>query len=545
MKNYCQEKNSLENRKPNQLLKTGEARGGESSGRKAAWKGRFGRTGAAGLAASALIASAAFPASGGNSAKKRGRSLQTAVTAKSFDLHFLNEQILKSRFQGLPVGGISGASFNRRSGRFLFLSDDKKNHRFYKLRLQNEGPPYKLHIAEQVFFTKTGRQRPARNMDLEAILFHSPSQDIFAASEGQQIFSVPEPPEILRFSLSGRLKKAWPVPDVFWPRAPAGRPAGGRTKHKPLKIGPYENKGFESLAFDPRNQILWTASEAPLRQDSASLKDDCCIRISGFSMKTQKLTRQHGYKTAAKGAGLTEMLFLEPDVFLTLEREYIVSGDGFKKAGFKKGGRPTGATVASAFSGAKGGSDGAGKAPAGSALAGAAGAQTSKRPQGGGAPRNGGILSVSETKPRKSNGVNKVRLFVTDCSRASNLIQHKKRLPQRFQLCKKSLLFDFDSLAKDGIQADNLEAMAFGPVLRPARPGPVLRQTRPGPVLQGEAAPRQRLLVIVADNNFRPQVQSNQVLFFQFSSSKSRSHRRFDSLLKTPPSAGGPGVLQF
>ena len=166
---------------------------------------------------------------------------------------------------------------------------------------------------------------------------------------------------------------------------------------------------------------------------------------------------------------------------------------------------------------------------------------------------------MSKAKPRlqKSNGVNKVRLFVTDCSRASDLVHSKKRLPLRFQPCRKSLLFDFDRLAKDGIQADNLEAMAFGPVLRPAhsravRNSPVLRltpdpagsgprnrllrparnETRPrdavrnGLVGKKDPAVRQnRLLVIVADNNFRPQAQSNQVLFFQFSE-KNRRQRK-------------------
>ena len=533
---------------------------------------------------------------GGNPAEPGAQTsgaAQPLVTAESFDLRFLNEQILRKNFQGLPVGGISGASFNSRSGRFLFLSDDKKNHRFYKLRLQNGGPPYKLHITEQVFFKETGRQSPARNMDPEAIFFHPPSQDIFTASEGQQIFAVPEPPEILQFSLSGRLKRAWPVSDVFWPRAlagalkqnggggdephrggaprngpdsggphlgetarakvntattdPAGFPKGSAAaagaKPRSLKIGPYENKGFESLAFDPQNQILWTATEAPLRQDSASLKADCCIRISGFSMKSRQLTRQHGYKTAAKGAGLTEMLFLEPDVFLTLEREYIASG--------AKGARPTTATVVAASPKTDGKPHLGGPHRGGPATSRGASVQPALQPAAAASSeRNvktrGEIVSFSKTKPRlnKSNGVNKVRLFVTDCSRASDLVHSKKRLPLHFQPCEKSLLFDFDSLAKDGVQADNLEAMAFGPVLRltpdpvgsgprpsrflrPARNGTVRRDSISAGLVGKEdpAARQKRLLVIVADNNFRPQAQSNQILFFQFSE-KNRRQRK-------------------
>ena len=94
-------------------------------------------------------------------------------------IQFLNEQIIEGtkEFQGLNVGGISGASFDNSSRRFFFLSDDKKNHRFYELQLKNK-KPYKLEIVNQVFLRENQANRLQRNMDPEAILFHLKEKQI-------------------------------------------------------------------------------------------------------------------------------------------------------------------------------------------------------------------------------------------------------------------------------------------------------------------------------------------------------------------------------
>lgn len=251
-------------------------------------------------------------------------------------IEFLNEQIIDGNkiFEGLTVGGISGASFDNIKNHFLFLSDDKKNHRFYRLQIKNK-TPYSLEITEQVFLKEKGLSRLQRNMDPEAILFHSNGKKFFIASEGQQIFAVFEPPEILQFSLSGVLEKIWPLPSIFWT---VKKPFDGKKEissdsdkglkffaslpHNQILFGPRENKGFESLAMDFENQILWTATEAPLRQDFASSSEHW-IRLSGFSMKNQKLVEQRGYRIKNTTTGLVEIQFLKPLVFLTLEREYM------------------------------------------------------------------------------------------------------------------------------------------------------------------------------------------------------------------------------
>ena len=253
--------------------------------------------------------------------------------SEGLKIEFLNEQIIKEGqgFEGLAVGGISGASFDNLKGHFLFLSDDKKNHRFYRLQIKSKNP-YRLKIIEQVFLREKDSLRLKRNMDPEAIFLHSKANQIFITSEGQQIFSVFDPPGILQFSVSGILERVWPLPPIFWTTKESfdGKKEMPSDKglhfsslpYNQILFGPNANKGFESLALDIKNQILYTATEAPLRQDQKSSSGHW-IRLSGFSMKGQTLVAQYGYKIKNADKGLVEMLLLKPFVFLTLEREYV------------------------------------------------------------------------------------------------------------------------------------------------------------------------------------------------------------------------------
>ena len=57
-------------------------------------------------------------------------------------LKWKGEQVFEAgkTYRGLRVGGISELFFDPSSGLILALSDDKENHRFYKLRLETR--PY-------------------------------------------------------------------------------------------------------------------------------------------------------------------------------------------------------------------------------------------------------------------------------------------------------------------------------------------------------------------------------------------------------------------
>ena len=227
-------------------------------------------------------------------------------------IEFKGEQVFEKgkSFKNLKVGGLSELFFDKNTGLFLALSDDKKNHRFYKLLL-SKNSSYHLNIVGQVFLKSPGQERLERNMDPEALVLYGKDK-IFIASEGQQIYEVHEPTQIFTFDKQGVLKEAWPVPEIFWKK--------GQVKQDPF-FGQQENKGFESLTLDKSSNLLWTATESPLKQDRI-FKKTAFLRLSAFDIQSHKLLVQYPYFLKDTKRGLVALEMLGSKVFLSLERTY-------------------------------------------------------------------------------------------------------------------------------------------------------------------------------------------------------------------------------
>ena len=240
---------------------------------------------------------------------QKSATLQNSTLQKSENpsITFKTEQVFEKNktFKGLKVGGLSGLVFDKSSGNFYALSDDKKNSRFYELTLKTH-PEYKFEIKNQ-FLLKS----PGHNLDPEALVLYK-DNTIFIASEGQQTLKVHEPPQIFTFDKKGVLKKAWPVPPVFWKKV---------QNKQATDFGSQENKGFESLSLDERSDTLWTATEKPLKQDLIS-KDNFLLRLSAFDIKKKEMLIQYPYPLKNKATGLTALHFLKPKTFISLERAY-------------------------------------------------------------------------------------------------------------------------------------------------------------------------------------------------------------------------------
>ena len=226
-----------------------------------------------------------------------------------FSLKLIKEQTLTKGavFEGLKIGGLSELAFDKKTGYLTALSDDKKNHRWYELSFQTE-PEYQVKIVRQIPLKSPQSKKLNQNMDPEALLFYG-NQTVFIASEGQQIYKEHEPTQIFTFNRKGFLESAWPVPPVFW-QITADKKAGA--------IGQQENKGFESLALDENKDILWTATEKPLKQDLI-FKDKSFVRLSAFDIKSKKMLSQYPYFLKdSKDGGLTALEFLKDSDFYQL-----------------------------------------------------------------------------------------------------------------------------------------------------------------------------------------------------------------------------------
>ena len=329
--------------------------------------------------------------------------LQKSSTAISITL--IEEQSLEKRtvFEGFKVGGLSELAFDNKTGHLTALSDDKKNHRWYELSFQTK-PKYQLKIIKQILLKSPQSKRLNQNMDPEAILFYG--DNVFIASEGQQIYEEHEPTQIFTFNRKGVLKSAWPVPSIFWQIRP-NKKAGA--------IGQQENKGFESLTLDKKKNVLWTATEQPLKQDLI-FKNKSFVRLTAFDIKSKKILFQYPYFLKdSKDGGLTALEFLKDNAFISLERAY---------------------------------------------------------------------------KKNKKNGANEVELFFTDCRKAQDIKAYTV-LQTKFKACSKKLLWS--SSQEKNIKVDNLEGLA----------------------LSQPSANKKRSLILVSDDNFNPQHQKTQFLFFE------------------------------
>ncbi len=378
-------------------------------------------------------------------------------------IEFKGEQVFETGkiYKGLKVGGLSELFFDEASGDFFALSDDKKNHRFYRLALiiksekkeahkinqniynnktknshyklinpnndekksqaenshhqfvhqgndenkktQSVSFPYRMEIKEQILLKSEGYEYLKINMDPEALALHK-DNTVFIASEGQQIFAVHEPTQIFTFSRQGILKEEWPVPSVFWKTEKA---------QQEDSFGQQENKGFESLTLDNDSNTLWTATEKPLKQDLI-FEDKAFVRLSAFDIESKKMLIQYPYALKNTKSGLTALQLLKPKVFISLERAYD-----------------------------------------------------------------------------KQKKVNEVSLFFTDCRQANN-VQPYMQLQKKFKACFKKELWNS---SQSHVPVDNMEALALGSVLPSGK----------------------QLMVLASDNNFNEEQQKTQFLFFELS----------------------------
>ncbi len=193
----------------------------------------------------------------------------------NLSLEFLGEVVLpKNRIDGVPLGGISGITYDRRSDRFFAVSDDRSDFgpaRFYKLKLNIDGtnpqsPKLGSVDIEKVVTVTTpdGKPYATGTLDLEGIAM-SPRQSVYISSEGVTVQGIA--PFINEYDLeSGQIKGQLPVPERFVPKVVEGQPRGV-----------LNNLGFEALTlnlpgFTPNGSFLepfrlFAATESAIAQD--------------------------------------------------------------------------------------------------------------------------------------------------------------------------------------------------------------------------------------------------------------------------------------
>jgi hypothetical protein len=242
-------------------------------------------------------------------------------------LEFRGEVIFPTgtTFEGSQVGGLSGIQYAGR-GTFYALSDDASvlnPARFYRLRADiRDG---RLTPGDITFTGVTtlkqpdGTPFPAASFDPEG--FALEGRKVVVTSEGITTRGID--PWIRVFRLDGSHVKSLTVPDQFL----LGPGKGVR-----------QNLGFETASFARKS--LWTGSEGALTQDgpAASLTERSPARLLRYD-KRGRPDEQYLYLTETIAEppvpatnfavnGLVELLPLDKDSFLAMERSFSVGAPG-------------------------------------------------------------------------------------------------------------------------------------------------------------------------------------------------------------------------
>lgn len=190
------------------------------------------------------------------------------ASPKRVSFRYLGETELAHdlQFQGTTVGGLSAISWDRRTGRYLIISDDRSAidpARFYTATITATHG----HVGVKLTGTSTLKQAdgstfPATSADGSVVapdpegIAVDPRSDRFAwSSEGERVLSplTLGDPTVRLATASGRTI--------------AVLPSAPQLHMNAQEVGPRRNQTLEGLSYTPDGRTLWAAMEDPLYQD--------------------------------------------------------------------------------------------------------------------------------------------------------------------------------------------------------------------------------------------------------------------------------------
>jgi len=210
---------------------------------------------------------------------------------------------------GAPFGGISGIDYDRRTGEWLMISDDRSDKAgFFVGRLDDKG----LRLTRHVRLRLEAGERP----DAEALRIDPLNGDLVWSTEGdaQRGFD----PAVRSMDREGAAKGTIPTPFSF-------------------KDGARPNLTLEGLSFSPDGRWLWVSMEAPRVQDGpvSTVAAGGVTRIAKLD-RQGKTVAQYAYRLdpiqaapARRGDnGISEILALDDHRLLVLERSGVEDAQG-------------------------------------------------------------------------------------------------------------------------------------------------------------------------------------------------------------------------
>lgn len=262
-----------------------------------------------------------------------------ASAAGLTSLELLGQSVVPGTTQidGVPLGGLSGLTFDALTGRYLALSDDRSEDgpaRFYRLAIDLPAAgssaaarpaPLVTVEAAVTLLGPGGAPFGRRKLDPEGIAIGGaggPAQErIYVSSEGEA--KVGLAPFVDEFDLAGRFLRELPLPARY-------RPAVG------VAVGVRNNLGFEALSLTPDGRYLVAGTENGLAQESPAAAPGVPsrTRLLRWDLERGGAPEEFLYVVEAVSVtppapadvivnGLVEAIALDRDELLTLERQWV------------------------------------------------------------------------------------------------------------------------------------------------------------------------------------------------------------------------------
>jgi len=222
-----------------------------------------------------------------------------------------------TRFQGLPIGGLSGLD-RLPGGDYLAISDDKgdgRPPRYYRLAIALDPAHHRMHVrieAQQVLRDAQGLPFPTDHpvVDPEAIR-HAGGHHVYWSSEGTWNADPARrvQPAIYEADATGRILRSFSLP-------PAYLYADNRSR------GAASNGVIEGLAVGPRGTV-YAINEVPAYEDLAV--DDgpgraTRHRLTSFDPRSGRPLHQYVYDVPDGQYSVSELLAIDDRHFLSIER---------------------------------------------------------------------------------------------------------------------------------------------------------------------------------------------------------------------------------
>lgn len=362
-------------------------------------------------------------------------SATISAESQAFTLRFITDRNQASGryFSATAMGGISGLAYVPETGLYLALSDDRSQNsaaRFYTLDITEIGTSAAFFTSGVTTLTATNDLPFAPGMIDPEAIAYFDSDHIFISSEGDGLVTPRLPPSIFVSRSDGHITGNVALPSKFLPNLEGE-----------AVYGVINNAAIEGLSLSPDRSILFAVTEDPLLQDGS----------------------QPTFEAGGMSRGIAFQMTADGQV--AGSREFVYPVDPAR--------RPTHPEIP--YIGNNGVSE----------IIALSNTQLIVMERGGFAePDNQWRVYV--------------KLYLVDISQATDVSAIDSLVGQTFVPATKTLLLDLDDIVPqltEGFRSlDNLEAMAFGPLLSDGS----------------------RDLFLMSDDNFNP-AQRTQLLAFRLS----------------------------